>query len=239
MIDNKLSKKIFIVIGIVTALLPFIIFIAVYIANIKQIPIYEKKDVLAYYGSTIGACFTGFITAGGLYFTLYQNAEALKAQWRNEKKNREEDKINAVMPVLKVKRVKKEDGLDMNLKANCEFTPGVKQPDDHIKLYIKNIGIGPAINIKIKLGDYYANNSTNLINTFDLGVDEKVVIDIRTAFSSIEQEIDEKKQIIMILEFEDVYFKRIYRYYINIIKVDLINSYNTFENKKKETIKVI
>ncbi len=85
--EEKSNKWIFIMVAIITVLLPFIIFGAVYCININQIPIlYDKKDVLAYYGSIIGACFTGFITAGGLYYTLKQNSETFNRQREIDKK---------------------------------------------------------------------------------------------------------------------------------------------------------
>lgn len=74
------NKKIFIIILILAISLPFIVFLSVYFANVNQIPVYEKKDVLMYYGTIIGACFTGIITAGGLYLTFKENHEELIEQ---------------------------------------------------------------------------------------------------------------------------------------------------------------
>lgn len=78
--QQKTNKWIFIGILIISILLPFIIFEGVYWINRNEIPVYAKKDVLAYYGSICGACFTALITAGGLYLTLSQNYEQLVGQ---------------------------------------------------------------------------------------------------------------------------------------------------------------
>lgn len=79
--EEKPKKWIFIVVTIVAILLPFTIFGAVYCVNISKMPIfYDKKDVLVYYGSIFGSCFTGFITAGGLYYTLNQNYKSITKQ---------------------------------------------------------------------------------------------------------------------------------------------------------------
>lgn len=236
--DNNKKNKIintivFIGLIIFTFTIPFIIFAVVY--GIGDPPVYEKKDVLAYYGSIAGACFGGFITAAGLYFTLYQNTETFNTQRKIDKDNRDEDKINAVMPVLKF-------GQAMNLNPNMFLRTNHQSEStstgDQLRLYIKNIGVGPALNIKIKIGDAYLNNLYNLTNAFDLGVNEIVPIEIRTKFDLIEKIIDENKYINILFEYTDVYNKKNYKYYINAIKVKGSSFFETFVIEKKEVVPI-
>jgi len=78
---KNVGKKLFTLVGIFAIALPFIIFVVVYYININKFPIFiDKKDILVYYGSIIGGCFTGFITAGGLYYTFKQSSASLFEQ---------------------------------------------------------------------------------------------------------------------------------------------------------------
>jgi hypothetical protein len=88
--EKKVNKKAVYIFGIAAMLVPFIIFTLVYF--IGPYPILEKKDVLLYYGTIVGACFTGYITAAGLYFTLSQNAKSLAEQRQIDANARAEEK---------------------------------------------------------------------------------------------------------------------------------------------------
>ncbi len=52
----------------------------------------DINNTLVYYGTIIGACLTGFITAVGLFFTLNQNAEQLANQRKFDKDAMKEQK---------------------------------------------------------------------------------------------------------------------------------------------------
>lgn len=231
--EVKLRKRIFIAVTVSSFLLPFIIFGAVYFANIYQIPIYEKKDILAYYSSIVGACFTGFITAGGLYFTLYENTKTFNEQRKIDYYIREEEKINSVMPVLKI-------GIDFRLEANMWLKTNHEfestSASDKLRFYIKNIGVGPALNLRVKIGGSYLNNLYNLDNIFDLGVNELISIDVKTKFDKIERIVNENKHINVEVECSDVYNKRTYKYFFVMIKTNRSSLFETVIINNKEVL---
>lgn len=191
----------------------------------------NKSDMLSYYGTMVGSFVTAFITVVGLYFTLKQNTKTFNIQRNIDKKNREDDKINNVMPILKINKDFSTYNFDQCLSVKHQSDD--RSSCDTLKIYVKNIGVGPAINLKIKLGSYYAANSAGVDNTFDLGVNEVATIQITTKFDLVSTEKDGKKYIPIVLECEDIYKKRVYTHYINAIKHHSSN-FEVFENDKKE-----
>ncbi|NMF04556.1 hypothetical protein ACUH7Y_09545 [Clostridium beijerinckii] len=226
---NKMTNiTVFIGLIVSTMTIPFIIYAIVY--GIGEAPVYEKKDVLAYYGSIAGACFGGFITAAGLYYTLQQNAETFNDQRKIDKDNRDEDKVNSVMPVLKID--------NYNRSTVDKYMATENASSDILQIYMKNIGVGPAINVKVKLGTNYANNSAKRPYTFDLGVDELVTVKINTDFSKIQKKIGNDHYIKIILECTDVYNKKLYKQHINCIKPNGYSNFEIFENERKEIVTI-
>ncbi|WP_160686876.1 hypothetical protein [Clostridium sp. C2-6-12] len=196
----------------------------------------KKGELLSYYGTIIGACFTGYITALGLFYTLKQNAETFNDQRNIDKGNREEEKINSVMPVFKI-GIDFRTGANMWFKTNHQFNG--TSTSDHLLFYIKNIGVGPALDIRIKIGDDYINNLYNVSTVFDSGVSELISIDVKTKFDEIEKTINGNKHIDMQLEFKDVYNKRIYKYFVELIKTSNSSLYETVIIKDKQIIPIV
>lgn len=231
--QENLNKRMFIMIATVSVLLPFIIFGIVYYINTNEvIPIsFDKKDVLAYYGSIIGACFTGFITAGGLYFTLYQNSKTINKQIQENKnlfddqieenkKSKEEDKYSSVMPMLKINK-KTQNIVDECLyyKEQARFGETVKS----FELMISNIGIGPAMRVQIKMNDTYLLTSRSNTYQFDLGVGEIFTMKVSMKNDCKFDYFDEDNTCVnFVLECCDIYKKKEYKYFLKAI----INNYS-------------
>ena len=79
--DNKLNgaeeKKYLLWIISIGLMLPFMIYAFVdYFRNGLII----KDNLLIFYGTILGACFTGIITAGGLYITVKTDKEKYKIE---------------------------------------------------------------------------------------------------------------------------------------------------------------
>lgn len=230
--NNRKNYSIYmIVLALLVILLPICVFILVNTFGGSEFV--KKGELLSYYGTIIGACFTGYITALGLFYTLKQNADTFNDQRDIDKDNREEEKINSVMPVFKI-------GIDSTMSPNIWFQTNHQFKStstcDQLLFYIKNIGIGPALNIRIKIGDDYINNLYNLDTVFDLGVSESVSINVKTKFDKIEKIVNGNKHINMELECNDVYNKRVYKYFVELIKTNNSSSFETVIIKDKQIV---
>lgn len=82
-------------------LLPIIIYVTV--NNLGGSGSFGKDNILLYYASIGGACFTGYITAVGLYFTLQKNSESLAEQRQIDAETRqlEDTKFKAEQEIQK------------------------------------------------------------------------------------------------------------------------------------------
>lgn len=89
-------KKELFLIGIVACILivaiPVSLFGTVYFFTGNYYP--NIDNTFIFFATIIGACFSGFITAIGLYLTLKQNSKELQKQREFDKKGRDEEKDN-------------------------------------------------------------------------------------------------------------------------------------------------
>lgn len=99
-------------------LLPIIIYVVV--NTLGGSGAFLKDNILLFYASIGGACFTGYITAVGLYFTLQKNSESLAEQRLIDKKVRqyEDAKFKKEQEIQKIRFDKQYNIQTINDKLN-------------------------------------------------------------------------------------------------------------------------
>ena len=101
---------------------------------------------------------------------------------------------------------------------------------DHIKFKVKNIGVGPARALTIKIGDEYVETYGGLIEKNDLGVNEEIIISITTDYKKLLN----NNECTMILECADIYNKRKYIFEVRAIKQEGYTSVEYYELKDEK-----
>ncbi|WP_238858963.1 hypothetical protein [Clostridium sp. YIM B02569] len=178
------------------------------------------NDFLGYTASFGGAILGSMTSLVILYITII-----------NSKKDYEDTKLNAVMPILKICKDLNSQQYDFVLDADNITEFGNIKED--VKLKIKNIGVGTARDIKIKFNNNYVTNRGKVINMFDLGANENTNFIIRIGeIQNIAKELNKDTYIPIIIEYVDVYRKRKYEHYLKVIKLQGYSSFEIYENEK-------
>lgn len=135
------------------------------------------------------------------------------------------------MPILKV--TKKFNGNEYTcLYIDYENDGKTAVGENRIEIAIRNIGKGPARNIKIKMEDFYAEDDYGFQYCSDLGSNEEILLNIIFNECMIKQQED-YKYIKFILEYIDIYKKK--RYKMNILVMKKTNSnFETFQKDNEE-----
>lgn len=175
---------------------------------------------LSYCGVLIGVIISSIVTFFVLYKTIEQNYILS-----------EENKINSAMPILKVN--KKINNSSITPLLIDYVNKGKESCDENsIEINIKNIGKGPARNIKINMDNYYAEDYYGFQYCFDLGSAEEIDFKIIFNKNMIKQKED-YKYIKFILEYIDIYEKRDYKMHIRAMKKTNSN-FETFLKENEE-----
>lgn len=180
-------------------------------------PIEISPDAwLAYTGTIISSIVTFFV----LFKTIEQNYILS-----------EKNEINSAMPILKV--TKKFNGNEYTcLYIDYENDGKTAVGENRIEIAIRNIGKGPARNIKIKMEDFYVEDDYGFQYCSDLGSNEEILLNIIFNECMIKQQED-YKYIKFILEYIDIYKKK--RYKMNILAMKKTNSnFETFQKDNEE-----
>ena len=194
--------------------------IAILIIVIFSIVLFYLKiepEWLGYIGNIIGIVMSSAVTFFVLYITIKEDYEAIQENF----KNHDIDMANSVMPVIKVCRTIDKIGYDLHFGLGLDNRIGQIMK---LHIIIKNIGTGPARNIKIKSKEIYAKYFKGGIVCFDLGVNESIDAELIIA-GDMSVENNNVKYINFEIEYMDIYRKR---KYISCIRAYSPNSNNRY-----------
>lgn len=178
------------------------------------------SDYFNFVGSFGGAALSSIISFFILFITIVYN-----------KSEQEEDMLNSSRPILKISNNNDSDNINVKkyiIKVN-KSKIGYSSYD-HIKLKVKNIGVGPARALTIKIGNEYVETYGGLIEKNDLGVNEEIIISITTDY----KELLINNECNMILECTDIYNKRKYIFEVRAIKQEGHTSVEYYELKDEK-----
>lgn len=151
------------------------------------------QDYFAYAGSFGGA----ILSAGISFFILFITIERGKIE-------QEENMLNSARPILKINF--NNIGNSHNYKIYYIKTNSKENSPDRLNFSIKNIGTGPARNLKIKIEDEYVTTFGGLIEKNDVGINEEILIDLRTKYNKLLTD----DYCNLFIECTDIYNKRQY-----------------------------
>lgn len=152
----------------ITISLIIVSLVTIIVFMILRSPLVEAGEWKDGWGSIIGGVTGGIITAivtAFLYLKLYrQNVDIAEAQ----RKNQIDDLCLKIMPWLDIKTISKVDTISHIKKVSVSDAKGAievckgnnDEIDDITGLKIKNIGTGPALNIKYV---YYCENNGDIV----------------------------------------------------------------------------
>lgn len=194
----------------------FIVIVAISIMFSFKYSIYGSElkisDYFNFIGSFGGAALSSVISFIILFITIFYN-----------KSEQEENMLNSARPVLKIKFNNNE--IRDNPKIYYIKVDPKEHTFDNLNLSIKNIGTGPARSLKIKIKDEYVKTYGNLIEKNDIGVNEEIIINIRTKYNDLL--INDSCNIF--IECIDIYNKRQYVFQVKAIKLKEYTSVEYYE----------
>lgn len=170
------------------------------------------NDYLNFIGSFGGAALSSIISFLILFITIIYNSS-----------EQEENMLNSARPILKINFVNSND------RHNCKIyykNVDIKQNGyDNLNFKVKNIGTGPARKVEIYIKDEGVTNYGGLIEKNDLGVNEEIIINIRTKYENLLI----NGECLIIIKCIDIYNKRKYIFKVKAVKQKDHTSVEYFE----------
>ena len=195
-----------IIIGFIIIGIPLIIGILIW-----AIPfgIGDNNSWLSFWGVWLGGIVGSSVSIIGIYLTLQYNEKQFKKTMEGNRTQYEEDKVLSLMPHLKPSIIRYDSRNDCNsaiyfnnTATEINFHNSERRKD--LRISLKNIGIGSALGIKLKIGSYIGTVPLQANNfTMDLGVNDTENISL--SLFSMEDERYELE-----LEYTDILGKHTY-----------------------------
>lgn len=204
-------KKTALALGVSIGIIIFVTFLMIYV-NGKYL---NAEAWLSYTATLLGTFISGAVTFFVLYITIKQNHD-----------EQEENLINGARPVLTIKYCS-EDNFDETYYLNYMDNP-YSEPDI-IRMKIKNIGTGPAMDIRINFDKFKAVTNLFTYAKFNLGIGEEINLCIKGKLDTLLDSYSLDQYISCIILCHDIFNKRNYKYDITAIKAKNSSNIEVFE----------